>query len=319
MPRSFRHTTARLLIVLSAVVGLGSVSVRTDGLLRRTIEDINTTGYEDSPFLSADGKSLYFMYTPWSIWPVFFGRSPYVSGPERPGHHINPDRNPWEDTDIYVSDKAADGTWSRPRNLGFNDNQADCCAMTWDGKLFAYQRSQRPSSAYTDIYLVELSGTTWIRTPAGPNVNGLTSSESNAHLSADRTALYYTSNRAGGFGGHDLYVSHRQADGTWGPSANLGSKFNTAANEDQIWVSRDGATIYFNREPGPTIMVSTRSSAGDWSMPTVVRFGGAVPPAGEVSVTDDGSTIAFAEVRPEVEDIVFVYARRLATTPFVAR
>ncbi len=318
--------TAHILIIPSVIIALASVSVRTQGTLSTSADAINSTGYEDSPFLSPDGKSLYFMYTPWSIWPVFFGLSPVLLGPERLGHHINPDDNPWEDADIYVSTRADNGGWTTPRNLGFNDDQADCCAMTWDGSLFVYQRTQRPESALTDIYLVQMSRNgTWTRMPAGAGVNGAASSESNPHLSADGRSLFFTSDRSGGFGRSDLYVSHRQTDGTWGQAANLGSRFNTAASEDQPWVSRDGNTLYFNREPGPTIMVSTRSGAGGWSVPAVVRFGSVVPQAAEVSVSDDGSTMVFAEVRPDLEDIVFVSSQRQqngtwgATRPLLAR
>jgi Tol biopolymer transport system component len=293
--------------VLAALIAALTVSVRTDVILRASIDEINTTGYEDSPFLSPDGKSLYFMYTPWSTWPVvFWGGSPVLLGPERPGHHINPEDNPWEDADLYVSTKASNGTWSTPRNLGFNDDQADCCAMTWNGSTFAYQRTQRPQGGLTDIYFMQSSGNKWIRTSAGTGVNGLTSSESNAHLSSDGTTLYFTSDRAGGYGKHDLYVSYKRTDGTWGPAANMGPKFNTAAFEDQVWVSRDGKTMYFNRELD--IMTSKRVN-GAWTTPALVKFGGVWVPGAEVSVTDDGSTMVFAEVRPEVEDIVIVSSK----------
>jgi hypothetical protein len=153
-------------------------------------------------------------------------------------------------------------------------------------------------------------------------VNGTTSSESNAHISSDGTTLYFTSDRAGGYGKHDLYTSYKRQDGTWGPAANMGPKFNTAAFEDQVWVSRDGKTIYFNRELD--IMTSKRVN-GDWTTPVVVKFGGVWVPGAEVSVTDDGSTMVFAEVRPEVEDIVIVSSKKQSngtwgpTSPVYAR
>ncbi|MGH9220035.1 MAG: hypothetical protein ACRD1W_12080, partial [Vicinamibacterales bacterium] len=133
---------------------LGSLSAHTDTPLSQTAAAINTVGYEDSPYLSPDGTHLYFMYTPYTTWPVFYGQSPVLIGPERLGHHINR-TSAWEDTDIYVA-TLDNGVWSTPRNLGFNDDQADCCAMTWDHRLFAYQRTQRPSTALTDLYFVRL-------------------------------------------------------------------------------------------------------------------------------------------------------------------
>jgi hypothetical protein len=302
--------TFRLRLALTAALSIAaSLVVYTNNPLARTAAAINTIGYEDSPYLSPDGTRLYFMYTPYTMWPVFYGRWPMLVGPERSGHHINR-RNPWEDTDLYVATLDS-GVWTTPHNLGFNDDQADCCAMTWDHRLFAYQRTQRPLSALTDLYFVQLSaGGDWIRTSAGSAVNMTNSSESNPHITADGRALYFSSNRNGGFGQMDLYVSYRGRDGSWQVPQNMGPTFNTRENEDQIWISRDQRTIYFSREPGPQILTSTWSEASGWSLPEPVLFGGRVVHGAEVSLNDDQTLMVFAEVRPDLEDIVFVYSER---------
>jgi hypothetical protein len=292
--------------------------------LDNTAASLNTRGWEDSPFLSGDGTRLYFMYTPWQVWPIFFGRSPYLAGPERLGHHVNGDRNPWEDSDIYVSERGADGRFAMPVNMGFNDAQADCCMMTWAPGQFVYQRTQAPNSALTDIYFVRRVNRQWLRESAGPAVNGAASSESNPHVTADGRLLFFTSNRAGGFGQHDLYVAARGADGSWGEVQNLGAAINTPDSEDQVWVSRDQQTIYFNREPGPHVLTSRRTASG-WAPPTEVLFGGQRLDGAEVSITDDGQTLVFATVRPDLEDILLVQAQRLgdgrwsAVTPLARR
>jgi hypothetical protein len=311
-PMQRSQTTA---VLCAAIVCLAFI-VETRGQVTasaivNTAGSINTRGWEDSPFLSAVGKHLYFLYTPWQTWPVFFGRSPYVAGPERTGHHVNPDRNPWEDSDIYVSDRSGDGRFSTPVNIGFNDAQADCCVMTWANDRFVYQRTQWPNSGLTDIYFVDRAGGKWVRRSAGAAVNGAKSSESNPHVTADGQYLFFTSDRAGGFGKNDLYVSARNADGSWGEPQNLGPSINTADNEDQAWVSRDQQTLYFNREPGPRVLTSVRLDSG-WAMPSMVRFGSQLIDGAEVSITDDGSTIVLASVRWDLEDIVLVQAKRLA-------
>jgi hypothetical protein len=297
------------LAVAAAMCMLASLTAYTDNPLSRTATAINTVGYEDSPFLSADGNHLYFMYTPCTIWPVFFGQSPILVGPERLGHHVNR-YNPWEDTDIYVT-TLNNGAWSTPRNLGLNDGLADCCVMTWDHRRFVYQRTQWPGAALTDVYFMQLlDDGRWVRTSAGQLVNLASSSESNPHISADGRTLYFSSNRPGGFGKMDLYVSSRRnVDAEWQTPQNLGPAFNTSENDDQIWVSRDGRTIYFNREPGPRILQSTWSK-GVWSAPQPVLFGGRTVVGAEVSLNDDQTRLVFAEVRPDLEDIVFVYSDR---------
>jgi len=292
----------------AAISVLGSLSARTDTPLSQTAAAINTVGYEDSPYLSPDGTHLYFMYTPYTTWPVFYGQSPVLIGPERLGHHINR-TSAWEDTDIYVA-TLDNGVWSTPRNLGFNDDQADCCAMTWDHRLFAYQRTQRPGTALTDLYFVRLEAGHWIKTNAGPAVNLATSSESNPHLTADGRALFFSSNRPGGFGKMDLYVSYRGPKGSWLAPQNLGPAVNTPENEDQIWLSRDERTMYFSRDPGPHNLRSTWSKQSGWSAPEPVLHGGRVVAGAEVSLNDDQTLMVFAEVRPDLEDIVFVYSVR---------
>src|SRR5207247_8549492 len=70
--------------------------------------------------------------------------------------------------------------------------------------------------------------------------------------SKDGLSLYFNSNRPGGFGGHDIWVSQRASrEDAWGEPVNLGPTINTASNEDVPSFSRDGHTMYFNSDrPG---------------------------------------------------------------------
>ncbi len=63
-------------------------------------------------------------------------------------------------------------------------------------------------------------------------------------LSADGNTLYLYSNRAGGFGGMDLYVSQREKD-QWTEPVNLGSAINSPAHEYDPAISPDGGQIFF--------------------------------------------------------------------------
>ncbi len=55
--------------------------------------------------------------------------------------------------------------------------------------------------------------------------------ESHPFVSPDGKYLFFTSDRPGGVGNIDLYVSKRENDGTWTPAVNLGKEINTAKNE----------------------------------------------------------------------------------------
>jgi hypothetical protein len=63
-------------------------------------------------------------------------------------------------------------------------------------------------------------------------------------LSADGDTLYLYSNRAGGFGGMDLYVSKREKD-QWTEPVNLGSAINSPAHEYDPAISPDGGQLFF--------------------------------------------------------------------------
>ncbi len=72
--------------------------------------------------------------------------------------------------------------------------------------------------------------------------NEVNSSTAFPHLAFDGSALYFSSNRQGGFGGYDLYVSYNK-DGEWTAPQNLGAEINTVGNE--ITPFFDGVNLYF--------------------------------------------------------------------------
>ncbi|WP_340681023.1 hypothetical protein [Paraglaciecola sp.] len=71
----------------------------------------------------------------------------------------------------------------------------------------------------------------------------------NAHpfIAPDESYIIWDSRRESGFGTSDLYISYRAADGSWGPSINMGEKINTANAENYPSVSPDGKFLFFDR------------------------------------------------------------------------
>ncbi len=67
--------------------------------------------------------------------------------------------------------------------------------------------------------------------------------ESSPCISPDKNALYFSSNRPGGYGGKDLYVSYRQKNGKWGPAQNMGRDINTAGDELAPFIHADNQTL----------------------------------------------------------------------------
>ncbi len=85
----------------------------------------------------------------------------------------------------------------------------------------------------------------------GPVINTAFNDQHPA-LSKDALSLYFTSNRPGGFGADDLWVSQRaSADDPWGAPQNLGAIINTGAVEFAPAFSRDGHWLFFHSDrPG---------------------------------------------------------------------
>jgi len=106
--------------------------------------------------------------------------------------------------------------------------------------------------------------------------------EMNAAFSPDELSLYFTSNRAGGFGGLDIWVSQRAcADCAWEEPLNLGASVNGPGIDAGPRLSIDGHLLFFQSDrPGGhgdvDIYVSRRSNPRDnfaWGDPANLGAG----------------------------------------------
>lgn len=70
--------------------------------------------------------------------------------------------------------------------------------------------------------------------------------ENSATISADGNKLYFTSNRPGGYGGTDIWISTKDSKGRWGDPQNLGKLVNTEMDEDGVYISASGKHLYFS-------------------------------------------------------------------------
>jgi hypothetical protein len=76
--------------------------------------------------------------------------------------------------------------------------------------------------------------------------------EMTAHpfIAPDESYLIWDSERDGGYGDSDLYISFRQEDGSWGPAINMGENVNSDKWDAFASVTPDGKYILFNRGIG---------------------------------------------------------------------
>jgi WD40-like Beta Propeller Repeat len=130
-------------------------------------------------------------------------------------------------------------------------------------------------------------------------------------ISKDGLTLYFTSDRPGGLGGDDIWVSHRaDLDDPWGQAQVLGSSINTAATEYAPTLSRDQHWLLFiSTRPGgfggEDIWASYRehTHSDDWQL--AKNLGPAINSAygdGGPTLLQDGDTgtvaLYFASDRP---------------------
>ena len=81
-----------------------------------------------------------------------------------------------------------------------------------------------------------------------PLSKAINTGKNNVHpfIAPDESYILWDSERDGGFGDSDIYISFRQADGAWGAAINLGDKVNTSSSQRGGYVTPDGKYLFFN-------------------------------------------------------------------------
>jgi WD40-like Beta Propeller Repeat len=69
-------------------------------------------------------------------------------------------------------------------------------------------------------------------------------------IAPDESYLIWDSEREGGYGGSDLYISFRQESGSWGPAINMGEDINTEREDAYGSVTPDGKYFFFHTHLG---------------------------------------------------------------------
>ncbi|NTS43080.1 OmpA family protein [Flavisolibacter sp. BT320] len=150
--------------------------------------------------------------------------------------------------DIYISYKTPEG-WSPAFNLGgkVNSDQWESQPSLSPDKRHLYFASRRFGGlGGSDIYVSTLlpSGKWSEPENLGPGIN-TAGDESTPFIHADNQTLFFASNGLPGYGGEDLFVVRKGADGTWGKPENLGYPINTIDHEGSLFIAADGKSAYY--------------------------------------------------------------------------
>jgi len=153
------------------------------------------------------------------------------------------------DEDFYESD-FIDGKWSIAKPLGgkVNTNLNEGAQnISQDGQLLIFTGCNYPEGQGScDLYFSIRTNNGWSEPQnLGPIVN-TDFWESSPSLSPDKRDLYFASSMPGGFGGRDIWVTHRLSTGKWCRPENLGEAVNTSGDESCPFMHADNETLYFN-------------------------------------------------------------------------
>ena len=213
---------------------------------------------------------------------------------------------------LLEAERFANSEWSDPVNLGapVNSSANDMNATLSPDELSLYFVSTRAGGlGGADIWVSRRASldSPWEEpVNLGPNVNA-SGVDAAPALSVDGHLLFFSSDRPGGYGSNDIYVSRRADKGddvAWGPPVNLGPDVNTAAFEAggfYLQSAEEGsANLYFVRGPNSValdIYVAPINTDGEARGPAVLVT--------ELSNQDPAITDAHPSLRADGREIYF--------------
>jgi outer membrane protein OmpA-like peptidoglycan-associated protein len=279
------HTLPLLSIAVCALILIGcsasdtgDIARVTGGTVENLGENVNSPWNDYAPAVTANG-TLFFT-----------SRRP------------NPKRLDYGDDVYRVSH--VEKNWEKPQYLSEMVNTPEsegAICISPDGRtLYVALCNQPDGFGACDIYVAEWNdkGTEWSRVrnlnnPEGTDLRmvkqkddfariNTTYWESQPSISPDGRTLYFSSDRPGGYGGTDIWMTHKQDDGNWGAPVNLGPDVNTKGEERTPSIAFDNRTLYYSSDGYPDgekgkaaggfDLYVTRWQGSRWSRPMNLGF-----------------------------------------------
>ena len=220
---------------------------------------VNTAGGEDSSFVLPDGKTLYFFFTPDVRIPV---EKQVIDGV----------------TGIYVS-KKIDDEWQNPERVLLSKPDTavgDGCEFVSGNTIWFCSVRE----GYTGIhwFTAEFKDGKWKNWKIADFPEEYKVGE--LHFTSDGNEVYFHSDRPGGKGGLDIWIS-KKVEGAWTEPENV-SAVNTTGDEGWPALSPDENELWISRDFG---LWRSKKVDGEWTKP-VLMFS---PLAGEATIDRDGN------------------------------
>jgi len=191
------------------------------------IKAINSPYPDYGPVFTPDGKKMYFT-------------SRRAGGSSK---EVDDDLHFFED--IYVASRDSAGHWGEVKMVKelSTPGHESVLSISEDGRSMIISKGEGNGDLYMSQR--ELLGKWSEPVSMGKNIN-TSSMEAGAFITGNGKKLYFASDRSGGFGGLDIYLSEKRSNGKWGAAVNLGPKVNTIFDEDSPVITKEGDKIYFS-------------------------------------------------------------------------
>lgn len=227
----------------------------------KPVEGICTERDEYLPIISSDDEMM-----------LFTRKQPYV----------NKDMVYQTDKELelfsYAMRSKTTGIFNKGQRMPypFNKDGAEGGAtMSIDNKHIFFTRGKDEGGPVInfDIYTSDNINGEWTEAKKVEGINDPVYWDSQPSIASDGKTLYFASDRKGGRGGVDLYVTVKDiTTGVWSAPENLGPVINTNADEKSAFIHSDFQTLYFSSDGHPgvggfDIFFSKKGEDGKWSEP----------------------------------------------------
>lgn len=253
-------------------------------------DSINTSALEYFPSLTIDGSKLIF------------------------NRRVN------NDEDFFESD-FINNQWSSAKplagkvNTNLNEGAQN---ISQDGRFLVFTGCNYPEGEGScDIYFSIHTKQGWSEPQNMGTIINTEFWESSPSLSPDKRDLYFSSNQPGGYGGKDIWVTHRLPDGRWSRPENVGEAVNTNGDESCPFMHADNQTLYFNSNGhqgyGMTdLFFSKKMSDTAWSMAENLGYPiNTIDEEGSLVIAADGKTAYYASDRGDGKGGLDLYTFQL--------
>ena len=260
------------------LLGCCALPANAQGTLQ---EVVNTTYDELYPVVNMQGDALYFArfghprnrgeQNASDVWVTYRSASGIWSKPVNVGAPVNTRGAEWplslntsgRQLLVYAAGKGqlrrfreAGRLWSLSNTHHLEGGHASVpeafFQIAQDNHHMICVLPQKGHPAHKDLYLsTRTDAAAWSAPISLPKTINSPADEQSAYLAPDNRTLYFSSNRAGGSGGYDLYMAKRKGAGwnNWTEPVNLGPAINTKADELFISIPASGTEAFVARRP----------------------------------------------------------------------